>query len=56
MICLCVNDTVNCTITSLDREVYPGQIVNNISGDCGGVSPGTVVVKKLYVVNLALTK
>ena len=45
--CPCVNGTVNCTVRSLDRQVYPGQILN-VSlvtvGLCGGVSPGTVVV------------
>ena len=55
MICPCVNDTVNCTITSLDRELYPGQILN-ISlvtvGLCGGVSPGAVVVKHDKKINL----
>ena len=47
-VCPCVNGTVDCTITSLHREVYPGQIFN-VSlvtvGICGGVSPGTVVVE-----------
>ena len=46
VVCPCVNDTINCNITSLDREVYPGQILN-ISlvtiGVCG-VSPGAVTV------------
>ena len=48
IVCLCVNDTVDYNITSLDKEVYPGQILN-VSlvtvGLCGGVSPGTVVVR-----------
>ena len=47
-VCPCVNGTVDCNITSLNREVYPGQLLN-VSlvtvGLCGGVSPGTVVVK-----------
>ena len=47
VVCPCVNGTVDCTTTSLDREVYPGQILN-VSlvtvGLCGGVSPGTVIV------------
>ena len=46
-VCPCVNGTVDCNTTSLDKEVYPGQILN-VSlvtvGLCGGVSPGTVVV------------
>ena len=47
VVCPCVNGTVDCNTTSLDKEVYPGQILN-VSlvtvGLCGGVSPGTVVV------------
>ena len=47
-VCPCVNGTVDCTVRSLDREVYPGQIFN-VSlvtvGLCGGVSPGTVIVE-----------
>ena len=47
VVCPCVNGTVNCTVRSLDRQVYPGQILH-VSlvtvGLCGGVSPGTVVV------------
>ena len=47
-VCPCVNGTVDCNITSLNREVYPGQLLN-ISlvtvGLCGRVSPGTVVVE-----------
>ena len=46
-VCPCVNGTVNCNVRSLDRQVYPGQILH-VSlvtvGLCGGVSPGTVVV------------
>ena len=47
-VCPCVNGTVDCNITSLDSEAYPGQIfhVSLVTvGLCGGVSPGTVVVK-----------
>ena len=48
VVCPCVNGTVDCTTTSLDREVYPGQILN-VSlvtvGLCGGVSPGTIDVQ-----------
>ena len=58
VVCPCVNDTVNCNITSLDREVYPGQILN-VSlvtvGLCGGVSPGTIVVKHNESINLIST-
>ena len=46
-VCPCVNGTVDCNTISLDKEVYPGRILN-VSlvtvGLCGGVSPGTVVV------------
>ena len=55
VVCPCVNGTVNCDITSLRREVYPGQIFN-VSlvtvGVCGGVSPGTVVVEHDEQINL----
>ena len=55
VVCPCVNDTVNCNITSLCREVYPGQVFN-VSlvtvGLCGGVSPGTVVVEHDEQINL----
>ena len=48
VVCPCVNGTIDCSIKSLHREVYPGQIFN-VSlvtvGLCGGVSPGTVVVE-----------
>ena len=55
VVCPCVNGTVNCDITSLHREVYPGQKFN-VSlvtvGLCGGVSPGTVVVEHDEQINL----
>ena len=55
VVCPCVNGTVNCNITSLRREVYPGQVFN-VSlvtvGLCGGVSPGTVVVEHDEQINL----
>ena len=57
-ICPCSNgsyDIIDCNIISLDKEVYPGQILN-ISlvtvGLCGGVSPGTVVVQHNQHINL----
>ena len=47
-VCPCVNGTVDCNITSLNREVCPGQLFN-VSlvtvGLCGGVSRGAVVVE-----------
>ena len=55
VVCPCVNGTVNCDITLLRREVYPGQVFN-VSlvtvGLCGGVSPGTVVVEHDEQINL----
>ena len=48
VICPCVNDSINCTVRSLDREVYPEQIftVSLVTvGICGGVSPGGVAMK-----------
>ena len=48
LVCPCVNGTINCTIRSLHKEVYPGQIlkVSLVTvGLCGGVSPGTIAVK-----------
>ena len=47
--------TVDCTIKSLHRKVYPGQIFNAslvTVGLCGGVSPGTVVVEHDEQINL----
>ena len=61
VVCPCVNGIVNCTVRSLDREVYPGQILH-ISlvtvGLCGGVSPGAVVVnhdKEIHLVSSTTT-
>ena len=55
VVCPCVDGTVDCNITSLHREVYPGQIFN-VSlvtvGLCGGVSPGTVDVEHDKQINL----
>ena len=46
--CNCVDGTVNCSTTVLEKEVYPGEILN-VSlvtiGLCGGISPGTIAVK-----------
>ena len=61
VVCPCVNGTVNCTVRSLDRQVYPGQILH-VSlvtvGLCGGVCPGTVVVdhdKQISLISNATT-
>ena len=53
--CLCVNGNIDCNTTSLDREVYPGQLLKVpllTVGLCGGVSPGTVVVEHDNHINL----
>ena len=54
-VCPCVTGTVDCNIISLNREVYPGQLLN-VSlvtvGLCGRVSPGTVVVEHGDHINL----
>ena len=61
VVCPCVNGTVNCTVRSLDRQVYPGQILDTslvTVGLCGGVSPGTVVVdhdKQISLISNATT-
>ena len=60
--CMHVSDTLDCLITSLRREVYPGQILS-ISlvtvGLCGGVSPGAVVAsthdKQIDLISSATT-
>ena len=47
VVCPCVNGTINCTIRSLDRVIYPGQILHAslvTVGLCEGVSPGTITV------------
>ena len=58
VVCPCVNGAIDCTITSLHREVYLGQILS-VSlvtvGLCGGVSPGTVVIKHDKKINLIST-
>ena len=52
VVCPCFNGAINCTVRSLDREVYPGQmlqvsLVSLTVGLCtrGEVSPGTVTVE-----------
>ena len=55
IVCPCVNGTVDCNTKSLDREVYPGQILHVTLvtvGLCGGASPGTVVVEHEKQINL----
>ena len=55
VVCPCVNGTIDCSMTSLQREIYPGQIFN-VSlvtvGLCGGVSPGYIVVEHDDHINL----
>ena len=53
--CNCVNGTVDCTVRSLDREVYPGQMLQVplvTVGLCGGVSPGAIIVEYGKHINL----
>ena len=55
VVCPCVNGTVDCTIRSLDREIYPGQMfqVSLVTvGLCGGVSPETLIVEYGKHINL----
>ena len=56
-VCPCISGTVNCNITSLDREVYPGQMFN-VSlvtvGLCGGVSPGYIIVEQEHGDHISL--
>ena len=55
VVCLCVNGNIDCNTTSLDKEVYPGQLLKvplSTVGLCGGVSPGTVVVEHDNHINL----
>ena len=55
VVCPCINGTVNCTIRSIDREVYPGQILSitlATVGLCGGVSPGVVAVEHSRYISL----
>ena len=55
VVCPCVNGNIDCNTTSLDKEVYPGQLLKvplSTVGLCGGVSPGTVVVEHDNHINL----
>ena len=55
VVCLCINGNIDCNTISLDREVYPGQLLKvplSTVGLCGGVSPGTVVVEHDNHINL----
>ena len=55
VICPCINSTIDCDTTSIDKMIYPGQIfsVSLVTvGLCGGASPGVVVVEygqRLYL-------
>ena len=56
IVCLCFNNTINCTTTSIDRVIYPGQILKvslATVGLCGKASPGSVVVE--YDTQITLT-
>ena len=55
VVCPCVNGTVDCTVRSLDREVYPGQMLQVplvTVGLCGGVNPGAIIVEYGKHINL----
>ena len=56
-VCPCVNGIVNCSTTSLDREVYPGQTVQ-VSvvtvGLCRGISPGFINIWPDSKINVIL--
>ena len=55
VVCPCINGTINCSIRLIDREIYPGQILNVplvAVGLCGGISPGTIVAKCDKKINL----
>ena len=63
VVCPCISGTVDCNITSLNREVYPGQLLN-VSlvtvGLCEGVTPGTVLVEHnhhdhIHLISTAIT-
>ena len=54
-LCPCVNGAINCTVRSLDREVYPHQMLHVplvTVGLCGGVSPGAIIVEYGKHINL----
>ena len=61
IVCPCVNGDINCSIRSLDRVVYPGQMFHIslvIVGLCSGVSPGLLMVKhndKVHLISSAAT-
>ena len=47
-VCIC-NDSVDCTIRSLYKQIYPGQLITLslvTVGQCGGISPGVLLTKK----------
>ena len=46
LVCLCINSTMDCTIRSMQYQVYPAQTLALdvvTVGKCGGVSPGAVL-------------
>ena len=45
-VCLCVNESINCSIRSIESPVYPGQHISLslvTVGVCGGISPSVLV-------------
>ena len=46
-VCIC-NDSVDCTIRSLYKQMYPGQLITLslvTVGQCGGISPGVLLTE-----------
>ena len=46
-VCIC-NGSVDCSIRSLYKQIYPGQLITLslvIVGECGGISPGKLLAK-----------
>ena len=56
-VCIC-NDSVDCTIRSLCKQVYPGQLMTLslvTVGQCGGMSPGVLLTESNGVEIVLLT-
>ena len=50
-VCIC-NRSVNCTIRSLNKQIYPGQLITLslvTVGQCGGISPGVLLTESIGV-------
>ena len=56
-VCIC-NDSVDCTIRSLYKQIYPGQLITLslvTVGQCGGISPGVLLTESNVVDIVLLT-